>query len=419
MLPVKLGIILLLAACQQEAMHGNSSAGYHNGDEITDSSFEYKSFSLFILSKPEKTKDISTTLSGNIVMTKEPDILNQDIQSQEEIVDLTASKDLTPEIVSGAVDSPSGPEKPLRLMAYEFKSFYRVIDEHTIQSPLISGPSLEELELAFDTPLYNSVRSSGNIDFCDRIHKTLPIISFGHCLHSALHTANVKSVNGEPIFYTDLLSEDDSFSRKRVLLLGGIHGDELTSVGSVFYWMSELSQKGRNLGDWRIVPLVNPDGFFNDTPTRTNANGVDLNRNLPTPNWHHLAIDYWRKFAQRSERKFPGRNPASEPESQWLIQEIDFLKPDIIITVHAPYNLVDYDAQDRSNAPVSLGILEGKQLGTFPGSLGRYAGEQKNIPVITVELPHSVKMPTESRVSKILDDLIIWLEKNIVAKKLT
>ncbi|NKB77573.1 MAG: murein peptide amidase A [Gammaproteobacteria bacterium] len=338
-LPIKVSFILLLVACQQGAMKGNSTAGYHTGEQLSD-------------------------------------------------------------------------------VPFEFKSFYRVIDENTIQAPLISGPSAKELELTFDTASYNGVRSSGNIDFCDKINKIVPIVTFGHCLHLALTTTGTKSVNGESIFYVDLLSNDALFSRKKVLLLGGIHGDELTSVSSVFYWMSELSKENKDLVDWRIVPLVNPDGFFEDTPTRTNANGVDLNRNLPTPNWHHLATDYWRKFAKRSERKFPGDNPASEPESQWLVQEIDYFKPDIIVTVHAPYNLVDYDAQDRSNAPRSLGILEGKQLGTFPGSLGRYAGEQRNIPVITVELPHSVEMPTELQITDILNDLRVWLKRNIGPKKL-
>ena len=39
-----------------------------------------------------------------------------------------------------------------------------------------------------------------------------------------------------------------------------------------------------------IAPLVNPDGFVRQNPTRTNANGVDPNRNFFTEDWHSKAI---------------------------------------------------------------------------------------------------------------------------------
>jgi len=52
-------------------------------------------------------------------------------------------------------------------------------------------------------------------------------------------------------------------------------------------------------------------------------------------------------------------------------------------------------------------------LGTYPGSLGNYAGINLNIPVITLELPHSWVMPSEAETSKIWEDIVSWLKANV------
>ena len=316
-------------------------------------------------------------------------------------------------------------------LGYEYKSFYRVIDESTIQRPEITKeiekPTYPEIVSPkqpdstaplmppgrLDERLYSSIRGVEQMEFCDRVRRSLPTVSFRLCLHSPLQVTQALSVQNQKIFFTDIYGSLRTATQKRVLLLGGIHGDELTSVSSVFHWMPDIGRIAEQNLDWRIIPLMNPDGFFHETPSRTNANGVDLNRNMPTENWDSLALDYWRKFTRRSERKFPGHSPASEPESIWLMKEIDDYQPDLIITVHAPYNLVDYDAQDRSNAPRRLGILPGKQLGTFPGSLGRYAGEERGIPVITIELPHSSELPELKYVDAILEEMVDWVNRNV------
>jgi hypothetical protein len=52
-------------------------------------------------------------------------------------------------------------------------------------------------------------------------------------------------------------------------------------------------------------------------------------------------------------------------------------------------------------------------IGTYPGSLGNYAGVQRNTPVVTIELPFAGIMPTPAEVSNIWRDLVRWLVKNI------
>jgi hypothetical protein len=100
-----------------------------------------------------------------------------------------------------------------------------------------------------------------------------------------------------------------------------------------------------------------------------------------------------------------------ELETQWLIQQIEDFKPDVIIAVHAPHRLVDFDGS--ISAPKRLGSLQLRLLGTYPGSLGNYAGVDLNIPVVTVELASAGIMPSEKEVTRMWVDIVKWLRKEI------
>jgi hypothetical protein len=142
-----------------------------------------------------------------------------------------------------------------------------------------------------------------------------------------------------------------------------------------------------------------------------NANGVDLNRNFPCPQWHESTQDYWVRRTSSNPRRYPGPDPLSEPESHWLAEEIESFDPDVIISVHAPHGLVDFDGPPHP--PEKLGPLELKLLGTYPGSLGRFAGVYRNIPVLTIELASATSMPKVSDQRRIWRDLIRWLKDRL------
>ena len=196
------------------------------------------------------------------------------------------------------------------------------------------------------------------------------------------------------------------------MLVGGTHGDELAAISVVFKWMKTLEKHHSGLFHWHVSPLMNPDGALIKKQSRLNANGVDLNRNFTTAD-EGSALSYWETKTNRNKRRYPGNKPLSEPETQWLKNEIEQFKPDVIISVHAPYSLVDYDAPSRINAPKRIGYLHKNLMGTYPGSLGNYAGMHLGIPVITLELPHAGIMPSKQQISHLWTDLIRWLVKNV------
>lgn len=191
-----------------------------------------------------------------------------------------------------------------------------------------------------------------------------------------------KSTNGLPIFHMEKVGRDDQGTK--ILAFGMIHGDEPASGSVVRAWMERLeSINPRN--SWRLIPLLNPDG--RKLATRGNANKVDLNRNFPSRNWDKEAKKYWNRN-KFDVRRYPGASAASESETQCAIAHINEYKPDLIVAVHAPYGILDFDGPSKLDFP-KYSLIPWRRLGHFPGSLGRYMWRDHKIPVLTVELKGS------------------------------
>ena len=282
-----------------------------------------------------------------------------------------------------------------------------------------TDPGLLSTESATQPFCIDQVQSSDDpntlspTEACKRIANRLASVSEDSCNAAALQPSQCESVNGFPILLREFSPLANKLPQGRILVIGGTHGDELTSVSVTFRWIEKLNKYHSGLFHWHMVPMMNPDGVLKRGATRTNQSGVDLNRNMPSDDWHENALKYWRQKTGENPRRFPGNEPASEPETQWLVDEINLFKPDAIISVHAPYGVVDFDSLLLNVAPRSLGKLHLNLLGTYPGSLGNYAGINRNIPVITLELPHAWEMPSDAETTKIWEDIVSWLRKNI------
>ncbi len=249
---------------------------------------------------------------------------------------------------------------------------------------------------------------------CRQIASRISGFNVEQCRLAGLHTSTTASSQGQPLLVRDVPAAAPGVqSPRRVLVLGGIHGDEFSAVVVAFQWIERLRGDRFQPFQWRILPCANPDGLLAQPAHRTNAHGVDLNRNFPTPDWNTLAVNYWKNKTRSDPRRFPGKQAASEPETRWLMQQITDYKPDAIVSIHAPLNVLDFDGP--YNPPAKLGYLHLAPLGTYPGSLGGYGGLFLRLPVITPELPTATHTPSAEQSGRILADLIDWLDHNLPA----
>ncbi|HTD90590.1 MAG TPA: M14 family zinc carboxypeptidase [Burkholderiales bacterium] len=254
--------------------------------------------------------------------------------------------------------------------------------------------------------------------WCNEVTLAIPQIKLKPCVATQLKPVTAKSVRGREIMLREFKAEQTPAAR--VLVIGAMHGDELTSASIVFRWLELLQQRDSDAGlyHWQVIPVLNLDGLLAKPPTRVNAHGVDLNRNFPTYNWLKDAPHYWEIKTRRDPRRFPGTAPLSEPESRWLHGEIVRFRPDVIVSIHAPYGILDFDGPPAGiEAPVRFGRLHLNRVGVYPGSLGNFGGLKEGIPVVTLELPHALKMPTETELAHVWQDMLRWLKVNLVERK--
>lgn len=248
---------------------------------------------------------------------------------------------------------------------------------------------------------------------CDRLVPRMPTVDKALCVQGGFSTTGRVSQQGLPLIAKSVPATNKNKKQRplRVLLMGGIHGDELTSAAIVYRWVDGMKGPIAQSIDWRIMPVVNPDGLLAAKASRMNANGVDLNRNFPTPGWDAEAPRYWKARTRSDPRRFPGHAPLSEPESRWVEEEMRSFKPDVIISVHAPFGVLDFDGPEQP--PHKFGRLLLNRVGVYPGSLGNYSGVHKNVPVITIELPNAQQMPQQTEVRRIWVDMLQWIVRNV------
>ncbi len=196
---------------------------------------------------------------------------------------------------------------------------------------------------------------------------------------NALLLDQCHSVNKVPLYHFNFSTNQKN--AKKVLVISLIHGDELPAGTVVKYWLERLSQLENPRNQWRVIPVLNPDGLARKT--RTNANGVDINRNFPTKDWDHEALKIWKHLKQ-NPRRYPGAQANSEPETQCALKHLEDFKPDFVVSIHTPLAVLDFDGPKHKSVP-HFDYLPWKSLGHYPGSLGRFMWFERKTPVLTAE----------------------------------
>ncbi len=186
----------------------------------------------------------------------------------------------------------------------------------------------------------------------------------------------------------------------RVLILGGVHGDETEGIIAANGLLQRFSQSFPFKLNLTLVPIFNLDGAIRCQ--RKNAREVDLNRNLPTQDWS----------PEVAKVKYnPGPKANSEPENQALVDFITNEKPSFIITLHSwkPMLNVNGDCAAVAEAiSAHTGYIITEDIGyPTPGSLGTYTGLERQIPTITYEFEREItaKYILDTHVPAIIEGL--------------
>jgi murein peptide amidase A len=188
------------------------------------------------------------------------------------------------------------------------------------------------------------------------------------------------------------------------LVLAAIHGSESETTVA-------LSAAARTVApdDVRcaFVLAANPDGAV--LGTRGNAAGVDLNRNFPASDWRPgTVVSRWSSRTPQVVELSTGEAAASEPETAALIGLVERLSPPWILALHAPIGVV----LEARPSPLGNALVARTGLPRSPavdyrtsGVLDLWAAE-RDIPCVTLELPHITHDEAVRRFAPILADLL-------------
>lgn len=167
-----------------------------------------------------------------------------------------------------------------------------------------------------------------------------------------------------------------------LLLFGGIHGNEKGTVELLQKFIDVVTADPKLLSPSKklvVLPLLNPDGY-SDNIYRTNANGVNLNRNFPTMTWTQFS----------DSETFAGAKPFSESESRALQAAVEACNPSIMVAFHSQGGVVSPEANTESLALANWYIEKSGYTfyndWNYPGTATGWFSETTGNPAITVEL---------------------------------
>ncbi|MBX3022248.1 MAG: DUF2817 domain-containing protein [Bdellovibrionales bacterium] len=165
----------------------------------------------------------------------------------------------------------------------------------------------------------------------------------------------------------------------KVLILGGVHGDEHEGVEAALGLLQRWSNSFPFHLRVTLIPALNIDGVIRHQ--RSNGNGVDLNRNMATNDWSPEVTN---------PRYNPGQAANSEPETRALIHLIEQLHPAFILSLHSWHPVLNVNGdckQEASAIAQRTGYKISESIGyPTPGCLGTYCGLERDMPTLTYEI---------------------------------
>jgi len=191
------------------------------------------------------------------------------------------------------------------------------------------------------------------------------------------------------------------------LVLAGHHGDEPETTAILSATLRALPAEQLTCA---VILAANPDGLARGT--RANARGVDLNRNFPTTDWSDAPVLHsWIEGEPKSVELSTGSEPASEPETQALLDLVREFAPRAIVSLHARLGCIDDPGETELGRwlarETELPLVNDIGYPTL-GSFGTWA-QENNISLITVEFANESIVAARQRMAPVLD-LLLTLE---------
>ncbi len=182
-----------------------------------------------------------------------------------------------------------------------------------------------------------------------------------------------------------ILAHQFGNSGPRVLILAGVHGDEIEGVWAAQGLLKSFMQAFPYELQLTLVPSFNIEGVL--AKTRGNSRGVDLNRNLPTKDWSPEI---------KGPRYNPGPKALSESENQGLVKFIETQAPQFILSLHSWHPVLNINGDCLGEAQVLSQFTNYKiddDIGyPTPGCLGTYAGLERQSPTLTYEIERGLNL---------------------------
>lgn len=194
-----------------------------------------------------------------------------------------------------------------------------------------------------------------------------------------------RSAEGRPI-------EMARFGRgpARVLIVGPLAGDDVAALGLIDHLADHLSRFPERCGNTTIaiLRLPNPDGYV--ARTRTNARGVDLDRNFGSSTWRKVPA---------GKRWLSGRLPESEPETRTVVAVLNDFRPERVVLVGSSSREASI-GHSPSGEPWAQALAVAWEVPIMPpdpqsssGSLASYVGGDLKLPVLSLGVPRESPSP--------------------------
>ena len=186
------------------------------------------------------------------------------------------------------------------------------------------------------------------------------------------------SVLGRSIIAMHFLPPSYARPRPPAVFVGAIHGDEPLGMYCLSRLCEELIERPPGRDTW-IVPVLNVDGLAGGS--QNNARDVDLNRNFAASSWS----------ATHQAGYYPGPAAESEPETQALVALVERVGAERLVVLRSPYRMLIWEGRGRALAE-EMAAHNGYEVRAdavhpLPGSFGDKYGRDRNLEVVTLEIP--------------------------------